>query len=163
MSDSKTKELEEIKEILDRLGVPFFLEYGTLLGAYRDGDFLDGDEDIDIGVIGIEHLNGVREAVKLKNFRVMEPNLYLSLRRNFPVDIHFYQEGPASFQCWVKPGKPYLFFPKRFKEQTKIAFKGKEYGAPSPIEDFLTWVYGDWKNKENKISSAYGWRERSLV
>ena len=31
--------------------VPFFVEAGTLLGAYRGGDVIPGDQDVDLGVV----------------------------------------------------------------------------------------------------------------
>ena len=41
--------LSIFKEIADRNGFKFFLAYGTMLGAVREKDFIDHDEDIDLG------------------------------------------------------------------------------------------------------------------
>jgi len=43
--------LFEVADVLDAAGVPFFLQCGTALGAYRDGAFIEGDGDIDIGFL----------------------------------------------------------------------------------------------------------------
>lgn len=48
---SRIKDLEQIKEVFDKYGVRFFVVYGALLGHYRDGDFIEHDDDIDLAVI----------------------------------------------------------------------------------------------------------------
>jgi phosphorylcholine metabolism protein LicD len=43
-----------VKEILENAGIEFFLEGGTLLGAYRNGQFIYHDNDIDTGCVSQE-------------------------------------------------------------------------------------------------------------
>ena len=47
--------LLETADILDELGIRFFLIQGTALGAYRDHGFTPTEADIDFGVL-VEHL-----------------------------------------------------------------------------------------------------------
>ena len=43
--------LRQVKEILDKHGVEYWLDCGTLLGAVRDGKFIPWDGDIDLGTL----------------------------------------------------------------------------------------------------------------
>ena len=64
LKNYRTKQLEKLKtyfkeesqellknctSALDSVGVVYWLEFGTLLGYYREGDFISHDYDIDIG------------------------------------------------------------------------------------------------------------------
>ena len=44
------EDLLKVKKALDEEGVRFFLMFGTMLGAYRDGDLIKYDKDIDLGI-----------------------------------------------------------------------------------------------------------------
>ena len=48
----KTEFLKKQIEICKKHNVKCFLEYGTLLGFYRNGDHIDNDNDTDLGIIG---------------------------------------------------------------------------------------------------------------
>jgi len=45
------KNLREIKEILGKIRVEYWLDHGTLLGAVRDGKIIEWDRDIDLGTM----------------------------------------------------------------------------------------------------------------
>lgn len=50
MNEERTIEkLREIKNILDKIGVEFWLDHGTLLSAVRDGKIIKWDSDVDLG------------------------------------------------------------------------------------------------------------------
>jgi hypothetical protein len=67
------KDLKEIKDVFDKVGVTFWLDCGTLLGAVRDGKLIEWDADIDLGT----WYNNMKQIVsafplfKKKGFRVI--------------------------------------------------------------------------------------------
>jgi len=54
--------LKEIKEILDKHKVTFWLDYGTLLGAVRDNQLIPWDNDVELGIWNSE-LHKIYEAI----------------------------------------------------------------------------------------------------
>ena len=48
--DKRLQFLKEVKEVLDKAEITFWVDWGTLLGFYREGDFIEFDPDIDIGI-----------------------------------------------------------------------------------------------------------------
>lgn len=43
--------LKEIKRIFDKLGIEYWIDWGTLLGAVRGGKIIEWDHDIDLGTM----------------------------------------------------------------------------------------------------------------
>lgn len=71
---NQTRKLNALKNIIPVLqkfcGGTFWLEFGTLLGLIRDGQFIEWDGDIDIGIL-FEHFNpAVIPALKEIGLRV---------------------------------------------------------------------------------------------
>lgn len=50
MHEELYKILNLIQQIFDAKKIPFWLEYGTLLGAVRNGKLIEWDKDVDIGI-----------------------------------------------------------------------------------------------------------------
>ena len=45
-----TQNLLDIKRVLDKKGIPFWLMFGTFLGAYREGNIISFDDDSDLAI-----------------------------------------------------------------------------------------------------------------
>jgi hypothetical protein len=60
--------LLQLKLLFKELGIDWFLVYGTLLGAYRDKDFISHDIDIDIGVFFDDYSQKIEQAMVKNGF-----------------------------------------------------------------------------------------------
>ena len=147
------KLLLEVKKVLDRRGVQFFLRQGTCLGAIRDNAFIPWDDDLDLGVIlGV---NGFTEqsvepllaAFRESGYYVQSESsdnlIYASLLKNMlRVDILFHWVIDEHIYHW-----PGIWFPVTLFNQLKeINFIGETFLVPNPPEEYLKIKYGpDWK------------------
>ena len=61
--------LETIKENLDNNNLHFWLDYGPLLGAMREKDFIAHDLDIDLGMFYENQVEEVEKAFKEANIK----------------------------------------------------------------------------------------------
>lgn len=152
-------DLREAKKIMDSLKIKFFICFGTLLGAYRDKDFLKGDIDIDFGVFDQkDKRDELRDEFVKRGFTVRLANPKwggpcLTVQRKTIIDIHFFIKKNSHWRCYLKKDKECMKFPDTFNKLEKIKFKGMSFLAPSPIPDFLEYCYGAWEDKENRVQS----------
>jgi len=75
--------LGELDKICRENGIEYWLDYGTLLGAYRTGGFIPWDDDIDVGMMRKDFEKLQQIIVNYKNFKLTE---WLHLKNGF--DIH---------------------------------------------------------------------------
>ena len=141
--------LKEAKEILDPLGIPFWLRQGTCLGAVRDQAFIPWDDDVDLGsVIG---LNGLTEDMLDPVFDAFRDRDYFvnvesndrwiaagMMKSSLRVDLTFFHIIDDSIFHF-----PFIWIPARlFANLKEIEFMGGKYLVPNPPEEYLTTKYG---------------------
>lgn len=159
------KNLLRIKELLNKLGVNFVLSWGLVLGAYREKDIIDWDNDVDVGVIVFDEFN---KELLLKIANYIRPHCtWLSYECEQPdrLDLPRYGTGitfcfkdnshPNCIEfCVIKPDKAvyycpkgYMYFPKHmFTDPDIINFLGEIFFIPSDTEKYLERCYGkDWR------------------
>ncbi len=144
--------LKEIKQILDRLGLVFFLRHGTCLGAVRDHAFIEWDDDLDIGsVIGLHGLTEerVRSAACVfeedgfaVSIGINELGLAVDLKKSgCQIDWACYRIIDDSIYQW-----PMTQIPVRLHTDLReIDFLGEKFRVPNPPEEYLRLKYGpEW-------------------
>jgi len=54
--------LKQVIEVFENHKITYWLDGGTLLGAVRDGKFIDWDNDIDLGSWDMDYKSDVKNA-----------------------------------------------------------------------------------------------------
>ena len=173
MKDKRIEDLETIAHVFERYGVKFSVVYGVALGFHRDGDFLPGDEDIDLAVtekpdlktrkaIGwaLYDLGFKPQDILFNVFGRMEPmelgyngdgeTGIIVCERNFKFTIFFFkpeecEQHGFEMVCTPKLGAMKLISsPAKFYNKfDTIKIGKKKYLVPSPIEEYLAYSYFD--------------------
>jgi len=138
-----------MKEVADRclefwddacnsLNITHFLALGTCLGFYRDGGYIKGDHDIDVGVLcSGSDLSKLAEKLVEKGFvskkiqRTRDFMYFTILSRFHPSEEKF------------------------LKSFGTVTYKGRTYKIPHPIDEYLKLHYdhlGDWREPRRGMS-----------
>lgn len=182
--ENAIKDLELIKQILDKYQVRFFVVYGVALGFHRDGKFLPGDDDIDIAIVdpidlktrkaigwALYDLGFQPQNILFNVFGRMEPSEIgyngdaetgiIVCERNFKFTIFFFKEEfcemhGEEYVCIPKLGAMKLIAtPKKFYNKADTIKIGKtKYNVPHPIKDYLAFTY--FNNWKDKNDRRHG-------
>lgn len=152
------------KEIVDKYNLKFLLAFGTLLGAVREHDFIDHDEDIDLIMMksDMDKFLSLLFEFRKYGFEVIryERRGFLSLmRKGEYIDFYFYEPYPENkdlMYCCQD------IFPKKLLEDTApITFLGRNFNAPRDYKKMMEISYGkDWMTPVEKFDFKLSKYER---
>ena len=144
--------LKEAKQILDQLGVVFFLRQGTCLGAIRDGAIIPWDDDIDLG--SIFETDGVTEEMIQTVASAFEDCGYFTKveRNDHYVAVAMMKSSTRiDWTCYRIIDDSIVHYPglripaRLFAQLKEIDFIGAKFLVPNPPEEYLLFKYGvDW-------------------
>lgn len=151
--------LKLLKSILESHDIIFQLHAGTLLGAVREHDFINHDEDIDLAL-----LNKYRNAVlsilpELENngFQVCRydrRDLLSIIRKGEYIDFYFYKP----YNDLLMSCSGWLVLKEHIKDSIELEFKGEKYNIPYKWKEYLIAEYGNnwnipikWNNYQMPI------------
>jgi tetratricopeptide (TPR) repeat protein len=154
--------LLDLKKVLDGAGVEFFLRSGTLLGCMREGNFLEHDKDIDIGVFETVDKNTLLGLITASEYFTQPADPHaeqntvsfsVQHRNTTGFDIYFYRDTGDHYttDCFI-PGRAYTKTFTRFSLKP-VKFIGTSFLAPDNPDLYLTELYGNWKEPDHYFDS----------
>lgn len=154
----------DLKKVFDEHKINFWISDGTLLGYYRDKDFISHDPDIDVGIFIEDWDQNILYFLKNSGFNVFyefgkeECGLeYAVQKRNIKIDLFFFykylpKRNAYWHAAWMQDDKVDNSLRKMIRicyepfELQKITFLGVDFLAPDNIEKYIIQKYGkDWK------------------
>ncbi len=123
----------------------FILTYGSLLGCIREGDFIEGDDDIDVFLPFKDREKYIFAIKRLQLPIIIEDVgfVQINVQNIGPFDVYFYEDrGTHLYTRWnnISMTKADILPPK------KVSFKGFMIHIPRNSEKFLADCYGDnWR------------------
>jgi glycerol-3-phosphate cytidylyltransferase-like family protein len=163
LAEDARKLLFRVADVLDEVGLPFSLAYGTALGAVRNGGFIPHDEDIDLSCLAEDFA----PLAPLIHFALREAGMageYIDHRHRSPCwfggpyAIKFLGPGAhGDLAAWYRRGderyqpghdQPHsIIFPYQVIESLEpIEFYGRRFLVPTMHEPYLSGLYGpNWR------------------
>lgn len=173
--------------ILGKLNKKWFIENGTLLGAFRDGKFIVHDDDFDIGMLidKKEDVNIIYDKISLllknQRYKARLVNTYATKIEVYDeaynkyilpgngyngadyyyvtLDIQFYLDKSDRYEClyYIRPS--IFSVDKNIILPTgRIKLEGEEFNCPNNSEQFLLANYGSI-NQNARYNQVTGFYE----
>lgn len=155
-----------VRDILNKHNYEWFLEAGTLLGAYRNGKMIEHDDDIDFAIYDtnkLEALFNILQAELPTKYECKHIKTYANKIEVYDkthgktnldhigeyhlvtIDLQLYLNSDKNNIYGVYTINNYdklLFDKKNIFPVKKVIFEKYEFNAPNDIEKFLTPYYG---------------------
>ena len=182
MDESSAKKLLfTVADVLEDIGVGFFLYCGTLLGAIREKKFIKIDLDIDLAMLQ-ENLLPVAEVIKS---RLVEKGIGVEMVNHrhkrpwdgsvYAIKFHGYGEHGDLGGFAKINGKRAIpshldnhwrvHTPRFLEELNETEFYGRKFKVAKDTDGLLTELYGNWRIPHKKFNSSSpceepdSWRE----
>lgn len=131
------------EDLLTRNGIFHWLDFGTLLGAVRDGDLIPWDWDVDLSILKAD-----RERVVALQQQVADAGYVMDARQKRVIQICYskinrqhvdlfpWREKAGVYKSYLN--EPWTDFPPHYLERlAPVRLRGREFPAPTPVDAFL--------------------------
>ena len=139
--------LRELVPLLDGMGLYYGPFLGTLLGIVREHDFIEWDEDIDLYLLKEDEeafLDGLW-TLRDHGFELVrydKRGLYSIMRNNEYIDFYILRKVSGELR---NDGGPEFIFERYLQDTVDFDFKGVTLKIPREYDEWLTFLYGDWR------------------
>jgi hypothetical protein len=150
------------KAAFDKVGIPWVIMGGVVLGYARYNEIMAWDTDLDVGVfveITNKQWKDLRNSFRKKGFRMPDHGAdYIHCNRKSSFEVWFWHKNGDCYEAFpaTTPGFKFVEKAAWFDEPQTVEFLGDEYPMPNHIEDFLDGHYGKgWKTNVIKDHGQY--------
>jgi hypothetical protein len=169
-AEAAINNLKDVKKILNKEGIVFWLEAGTLLLAYRDKKI--DETDIDISVYSTLNLIPIMDKFTNEGFEVHhilgsgEATEITLERDGVKLDIwpKLFRDGQVWWAAYSDRPIPQHVDERHCRTLDTLEIWGEKWNIPHDVEGYLEANYGDWRTPNpdwnwavDPISIDYNW------
>lgn len=155
------KNLCEISEVLNKYGIEHWLSHGTVLGVFRENDFIEWDDDADFSYYFSDRETGnmvlALLELAIRGFYIppSDPRKPVGKDNSCYYDLVFIRDGEKC-EGWgfEKIGEEYIYDRERsgralahpaefYDTLDTIDFKGVIFNTPHNLHEYLLMMYGE--------------------
>jgi len=141
--------LVKLCEVLRSINVPYYLSNGALLGAIREKDFIRWDWDVQINLKTEDvysRKDELRAAFENAGFKIIRmDHTYKNLKYLLGNYNTLYELTAWHLKGNMRYRRDWKLPSKFFDSPQFVKLRGHNYPVMSPPEEYLSYVYGDWK------------------
>lgn len=154
------KTLFTMQDLLKEKGIDLYLAYGTLLGAVRDKDFIEGDLDVDCCITNWDAVFDNLQYLSDHGMKLIRANESLFTFRNLNgpgcyIDL-YYMRIPHNLWALYCYQHGVNMCPRKYLQDGEILFLGRYFKCPQNPEHYLRFLYGKtWNIPIGKQEKKY--------
>ena len=169
--------LADTGKMLDKHGIRWWLDHGTLLGIIRNNELIPYDHDMDVCAAGedaekflaIKHtfypkyrvglrfdtskrLPGKLRVAKVKFLLGMSSQLFS--KEELHLDIFFNYRKDDGYSYWMDSCTLKRSPVKYYDTLAAVEWNNNSYPVPADTKEYLTYRFGDWRTPVQKYDSS---------